>query len=105
VDFAPESESVVLSHKPDLPSPGKSGFCMSEETTLPRYHFDLVDSKTVADEGGSELADDMQAMEVAQELARRLLRERPELKGRRYSILVTNQDGDEIGRCRLDDLH
>jgi hypothetical protein len=64
-----------------------------------------VDSKTVNDEGGTELPDDMQAMDVAEELARRLLAERPELKGRHYSILVTNQDGDEIGRCPLDNIH
>jgi hypothetical protein len=73
--------------------------------TVPRYHFDLVDSRTVNDEGGTELPDDMQAMDVADELARRLLAERPELKGRHYSILVTNQDGDEIGRCPLDQLN
>jgi len=44
-------------------------------------------------------------MDVAEELARRLRAERPELKGRHYSILVTNQDGDEIGRCPLDPVN
>lgn len=72
---------------------------------MPRYHFDLVDSKTVADEGGAELPDDIKAMEAAEEIARRLLAERPDLKGRRFSILVTNQDGEEIGRMPLDVLH
>lgn len=71
---------------------------------MKRYHFDLIDTKTIADEGGTELPDDPQAMEVAEEIARRLLRERPELKGGHYSILVTNQDGEEIGRVPLDAL-
>lgn len=72
---------------------------------MPRYHFDLVDSKTIADEGGAELPDDIKALDLAEEIARRLLRERPELEGRRFSILVTNQDGEEIGRVPLDVLH
>ncbi|MBR1168181.1 DUF6894 family protein [Bradyrhizobium sp. DASA03005] len=72
---------------------------------MPRYHFDLVDSKTVADEGGAELPDDMQALDVAEEIARRLLAQRPELKGRHFAILVTNEDGEEIGRVPLDVMH
>jgi hypothetical protein len=39
---------------------------------VPRYHFDLVDSKAVTLEGGAELADDIQALDVAEEIARRL---------------------------------
>jgi hypothetical protein len=72
---------------------------------VPRYHFDLVDSKTVADEGGAELPDDIKALDVGEEIARRLLKERPELAGRHFAILVTNQDGEEIGRVPLDVLH
>ncbi|WP_245509554.1 DUF6894 family protein [Bradyrhizobium vignae] len=72
---------------------------------VPRYHFDLVDSETVADERGAELPDDMKAMDVAEEIARRLLEEHPELKGRHFSILVTNEDGEEVGRMPLDVLH
>jgi len=72
---------------------------------VPRYHFDLVDSKTVVDEGGAELPDDIDALDVAEEIAKRLLGERPELKGRHFYILVTNEDGEEIGRMPLDVLH
>lgn len=72
---------------------------------MPRYHFDLVDSKTVADEGGADLPDDIKALDVAEKIARRLLKERPELEGRHFAILVTNQDGEEIGRFPLDILH
>jgi hypothetical protein len=72
---------------------------------VPRYHFDLVDSKSVADEGGAELPDDIAALDVAEEIARRLLAERPELRNRHFSILVTNQEGVEIGRVPLDVLH
>jgi len=72
---------------------------------VPRYHFDLVDSKTVGDVDGADLSDDIQALDVAQEIAKRLNRERPELRGRHYSILVTNEDGEEIGRVPLDIIH
>jgi hypothetical protein len=72
---------------------------------VPRYHFDLVDSRTVTDEGGSELPDDIQALDVAEVIARRLLTERPELRGRNFSILITNQEGEEIGKVPLDVLH
>ncbi|MDA9545691.1 hypothetical protein GPL17_09145 [Bradyrhizobium yuanmingense] len=72
---------------------------------MPLYHFDLVDSETVADEGGADLPDDIKALDVAEEIARRLLEERPELKGRHFSILVTNEDGEEIGRMPLDVVH
>lgn len=72
---------------------------------MPRYHFDLVDSRTVADQGGSDLPDDLKALVVAEEIARRLARDRPDLKGRHFSILVTNQDGEEIGRVPLDQPH
>jgi hypothetical protein len=33
---------------------------------MPRYHFDLVDSKTVADEGGADVSDEIQAKDVAE---------------------------------------
>jgi len=70
-----------------------------------RYHFDLVDSRTVADQGGTELPDDITAMDVAEGIARRLLDERPELKNRHFAILVSNEDGDEICRIPLDVIH
>jgi hypothetical protein len=38
-------------------------------------------------------------MDIAQELARRLVKERPELKDRHYAILVSTEDGDEVGRA------
>lgn len=72
---------------------------------MPRYHFDLVDSRTVADEGGAELPDDIKALDVAEVIARKLLGDRPDLKNRHYAILVTNEDGEEIGRVPLDVVH
>jgi hypothetical protein len=72
---------------------------------MPRYHFDLVDSKTVADEGGADVSDDIRAMDEAEEISRRLLRERPELKNRHYSILVSNESGEEVCRVPLDIFH
>jgi hypothetical protein len=72
---------------------------------MPRYHFDLVDWKTVADEGGSDVSDDIQAMDVAEGIARRLIQERPELKNRHFAILVSNEDGEEVCRVQLDTIH
>jgi hypothetical protein len=72
---------------------------------VPRYHFDLVDSRTVADQGGAEMSDDIAAMDAADLLAKRLLQERPELKNRSFAILVTDEDGDEICRIPLDLIH
>ncbi|WP_247973439.1 hypothetical protein [Bradyrhizobium sp. 195] len=44
------------------------------------------------------MPDDINALDVAEEIEGRLLKDRPELAGRHFSILVTNQDGDEAGR-------
>lgn len=72
---------------------------------MPRYHFDLIDSKIVADEGGTDVSDDIQAMDVAEGIARRLIQERPELKNRHFAILVSNEDGEEVCRVQLDTIH
>jgi hypothetical protein len=72
---------------------------------MPRYHFDLVDSKTVADEGGTDVSDDVQAMDVAEGIARSFIQERPELKNRHFAILVSNEDGEEVCRIQLDTVH
>jgi hypothetical protein len=72
---------------------------------MPRYHFDLIDSKTVADEGGTDVSDDIQARDVAEGIARRLIQERPELKNRHFAILVSNEDGEEVCRVQLDTIH
>jgi len=72
---------------------------------MPRYHFDLVDSTTVADEGGAEVQDDIMAMDVAEGIARKLVVQRPELKNRHFSIVVSNEEGQEVGRAPLDVTH
>ena len=72
---------------------------------MPLYHFDLVNWRTIADQGGKELSDDLAAMDSADEIARRLLGNRPYLKTRHYAILVTNEDGDEVCRLPLDIIH
>jgi hypothetical protein len=71
--------------------------------SMPRYHFDLVDHTTVEDKGGQILADDIVASDVADELALRVYEVRPELRGKGYSILVTNADGDTIHSAPLED--
>ncbi len=72
---------------------------------MPRYHFDLVNTRTIADQGGAELTDDIEAMDSADTLARRILDEQPDLKYRHYCILVTNEDGDEICRVPFEIVH
>lgn len=72
---------------------------------MPLYHFDLVDTKTVTGQGGAELPDDIAAMDSADKLARRVLCERPDLKGRHCSVLVTNEAGDEVCRLPLEIVH
>lgn len=72
---------------------------------MPFYHFDLVNSRTIADAGGVELPDDIEAMDSADVIARQILNEQPDLRHRHYAILVTNQDGDEICRVPLDIIH
>ena len=72
---------------------------------MPLYHFDLVNWKTVANQGGAELSDDIAAMDSADAIARRLLNQQPDLKKRYYFILVTNDEGDEVCRLPLDIIH
>jgi hypothetical protein len=76
-----------------------------EEQRVPLYHFDLVNRRTIADQGGEELSDDIAAMDSAETIARRLIGDRPDLKNRHYSILVTDEDGDEVCRLPLDIIH
>jgi hypothetical protein len=69
---------------------------------MPRYHFDLVDHQTVEDHGGQVLADDTVAEDVGDELAARIYDVRPELRGKGYSILVTDAEGREVHRAAID---
>jgi len=90
----------LVEERPQLPPKLGSFFLLG--VSMPRYHFDLVDTKTVADERGQELLDDAMAEKVANKLATRLRQERPELRGRNFAILVTNQDGERICRAPID---
>jgi hypothetical protein len=63
---------------------------------MPRYHFDLIDHTTVEDKGGQVLADDVMASDVADRLAEDLYQVRPELRGKGYSILVSDAEGETI---------
>ena len=72
---------------------------------MPLYHFDLVNSRTAIDAGGADLPGDVDAMDSAEVLARRILYQRPYLRNRHYAILITNEDGEEICRLPLDIIH
>lgn len=75
------------------------------DKSMPLYHFDLVNWRTIADQGGAELSDDIAAMDSADAIARRLLDAHPEMRKRYYAILVTNDDGDEVCRLPLEIIH
>ena len=72
---------------------------------MPFYHFDLVNTKTIVDQGGAELHDDVEAMDSADAIARRVLDKRPDLRKRHFAILITNEDGSEVCRLPLDVIH
>jgi hypothetical protein len=72
---------------------------------MPLYNFDLVNWKAIVNAGGAELMDDIEAMDSADTIARRLLERLPDLKNRHYSLLVTNEEGDEVCRLPLDVIH
>jgi len=72
---------------------------------MPLYHFDLVNTKTNFDAGDADLPDDIEAMDTADLIARRVLREQPEAKNHHYAILVTDEEGEEICRFPIDILH
>lgn len=69
---------------------------------MPKYHFDLVDHVTVADQGGRDLSDDAEAIYFSERLGQHLRALKPELVGKRYAVLVTDENGDEIHRAWLD---
>jgi hypothetical protein len=71
---------------------------------MPLYHFKLVDSRIVSDDGVHDLPDETVAQIEAIRLARSLRATRPELLGQSCSISVT--DGREAGICviQLDDI-
>jgi hypothetical protein len=68
---------------------------------MPRYHFDLIGKQTIVDHNGLDLPDDVLASDAADSLASELYSARPELRLQRCSILVTNEDGEEICRAPI----
>jgi hypothetical protein len=75
------------------------------ESWMPLYHFDLVSTKTNVDAGDAELPDDIEAMDCADLIARQLVDVQPEMRNQHFSILVTNEEGEEICRLPIDVLH
>ena len=75
------------------------------ERVMPLYHFDLVNTKTNFDAGDADLSDDIEAMDTADLIARRVLHEQPEARNRHYAILVTDEEGEQICRLPLDVIH
>jgi hypothetical protein len=69
---------------------------------MPRYHFHLIDSETLADKGGHELPDNATAEMVAKQLAERLRGDLPQLRNRNFAIVVTDEDGERVCRIPID---
>lgn len=74
---------------------------LRQKENLMRFQFNLADGKSVADKGDEELDDAAQATEVADELATRIARERPSLVHQGYSIVVSDEEGEEVYRAKL----
>jgi len=72
---------------------------------MPLYHFDLVNTRTNVDAGDAELPDDVEAMDCADLIAKRVLKARPEVKNHHYSILVTNEEGQQVCLLPIDIIH
>jgi hypothetical protein len=68
---------------------------------MARYHFDLIGKRTIIDHNGLDLPDDIQASETADRLANELYSVRPELRRQHCSIVVTDEDGEEVCRARI----
>lgn len=68
---------------------------------MPRYHFDLIGKQTIVDHDGLDLADDMLASDAADRLANELYSVRPEFRRQHFSILVTDEDGEEVCRSPI----
>jgi hypothetical protein len=68
---------------------------------MPRYHFDLIGKQTIVDHSGRDLADDILASDIADRLANELYSVWPELRYQHRSILVTDEDGEEICRSPI----
>jgi|AraplaDrversion2_2_1032049.scaffolds.fasta_scaffold56905_2 hypothetical protein len=69
---------------------------------MPRFYFDLIDGKKVPDVAGQLLRDEGAAVRVADKLARDIYKIRPELRGKDYSILVRDEDGEEVHRADIE---
>jgi hypothetical protein len=72
---------------------------------MPLYHFDLVNTRTHLDVGDIDLPDDIEAMDTADMIARRVLKEQPQVTHQHYAILVTDEEGEEICHLPLDVIH
>jgi hypothetical protein len=68
---------------------------------MPRYHFDLIGKRTIVDQTGLDLPDDVQASDAADRLANELYSLRPELRRQHCSVLVTDEGGEEICRSPI----
>jgi hypothetical protein len=72
------------------------------EAIMPRYHFSLVDSIVITDQGGRVLDSEEQAILAAKKLAEELFVIRPDLHNRNYKVRVTDRDGQEIFLAPID---
>jgi hypothetical protein len=59
-------------------------------------------AKRSRDQGGQLLEGESTAIHVADLLAQELTSNRPELRGKRYKVLVTDADGEHIHEAPLD---
>jgi hypothetical protein len=69
---------------------------------MPKYRFNLEDGHFIADRGSHDCIDIVQAQEVANDIADRLVQQRPELVQGQHAIVARDEFGNEVYRAELD---
>ena len=69
---------------------------------MPLYRFNLEDHRFIADRGSHDCIDQLHAVEIADEIAERLLQAEPELVDGKHAIVVRDASNQEVYRAGLD---
>lgn len=71
---------------------------------MAKFHFKLIDTNIVSDHGVHDLLDETAAQIEAIKLARSLRDTRPDLAGRKCSVVVVDEHGRQVCIIPIDDI-